>query len=141
MSTRESGNKEKGRMIFLRDGQSFASDMKVEMVRIVENINSEKPKSEAQRAIVVNFQETCNVIMIMVEPDEDIATVCRQVSLDIDEGYGTKLADVIEDVVESRIQAALKNLEAKLSSPKSILKGALPAPGDISKRKVGFTEE
>lgn len=127
-------------MIFLRDGQSFASDMKVEMVRIVDNIHSDDPVRKAEKAVVINFQETCNVIMIKVRPEEDIDTVCRQVSLDIDHGYGTKLADVIEDVVEDRVQAAVRAAMANLNvSPKSILKSGLPSPGELGK-KVEFGE-
>nr|QBK90455.1 MAG: hypothetical protein LCPAC103_01360 [Pithovirus LCPAC103] len=133
-------------MIFLRDGQSFSSDMKVEMVRIVENIHSETPDRESEKAIVINMQETCNVIMIKVKATEDISEVCREVSLDIDRGYGVKLVNVIEDVVEERVQAAVKAaVKAAVANldiaPRSILKpSVLPNPADL-KKKVGFRED
>ncbi len=102
------------KMVFLRDGQSFRSDMKVEMVRIVVSANE-----SSERSVIINFQESCNVIMIKVDNHEDINEICREVSDDINRGLNTKL-----------------------SEPKSILKSPtislLPSINDLSK-KVGFS--
>jgi len=130
-------DKEKGRMIYLRDGQSFASDMKVEMVRIVSNINSDKSDDSKDKAIVINFQDTCNVIMIRVTEDEDVEEICKEVSLDIDRGYGCSLADVIEDIIETRVEAAVRVALDKLNvNPRGILKTGLPKLDDT--RAVTF---
>lgn len=128
---------DKGRMIYLRDGQSFASDMKVEMVRIVSNINSDNPSDNKDKAIVINFQDTCNVIMIRVTEDEDVEEICKEVSLDIDRGYGSSLADVIEDIIETRVEAAVRAAIDKLNAnPRGILKSGLPKLDDS--RGVSF---
>lgn len=137
MSNRGDQKINKGRMIFLRDGQSFSSDMKVEMVRIVDNIHSDSEDSPSEKAIVINFQETCNVIMIKVKTGENISDVCEEVSTDIDRGYGVKLVNAIDDIIQERVDAAVKAAIDALI-PKGIIKSGLPMPGDIAK-KVGFT--